>query len=196
MKTFRIYCCSLPLIMCLAGISQALDHSPYSLTTRCVSCHPMAAPTHRLAKPSISPKDLPLDSSGKVGCITCHDCITGTCSLRRPSPELCSSCHDCTRGMACVLGTVHMGDSPDILRLSLTACLGCHDGTIGRAEVDTHMVNVLYIPSRQLKSVTDSRIVLVDGKVTCISCHNPYGTGTRLVKSNSGSRLCLTCHRK
>ena len=199
MKSTQIIFFFLTLILSFAGTPQAVDHSPYTLTAQCVSCHQMASPSHRLTQPTVPPRDLPLDSSGKVGCVTCHDCITGTCSLRRSSPELCSSCHDCSQGMACILGTAHIGDSSDILRLSLTSCLGCHDGTVGK-EVgsESHKVNVLYIPGRRLNKIRDRSIVLVDGRVTCISCHNPYG-GTakaRLVKSNGGSRLCLTCHRK
>ena len=45
---------------------------------------------------------------------------------------------------------------------------------------------------------SDGRIKLPDGRVQCISCHDPHNTErhpSMLVKSNSGSRLCLSCHR-
>jgi predicted CXXCH cytochrome family protein len=101
--------------------------------------------------------------------------------------------------MACVLGTAHIGDSRDIPRLSLDNCLGCHDGSVAK-EVGTHRhpVNALYLGSRKgLNRITDKKIVLVEGRITCLSFHNPYGTRKgKLVKSNEGSRLCLACHRK
>jgi predicted CXXCH cytochrome family protein len=62
-----------------------------------------------------------------------------------------------------------------------------------------HKVDVLYFASgaNEMNEVMDRRVVFVDGKVTCLSCHDPYRSeGMRLVKSNSGSRLCMTCHNK
>jgi predicted CXXCH cytochrome family protein len=47
-------------------------------------------------------------------------------------------------------------------------------------------------------SAPDSRIPLPDGRVQCISCHDPHNTGRHpamLVRSNRGSGLCLSCHR-
>jgi predicted CXXCH cytochrome family protein len=41
--------------------------------------------------------------------------------------------------------------------------------------------------------------MLISGKVQCASCHdvhNGAGVGSLLLKSNSGSALCLTCHNK
>ncbi len=42
-------------------------------------------------------------------------------------------------------------------------------------------------------------IPLPEGRVECVSCHDPhgqYGIPNLLVKSNVRSALCLTCHRK
>lgn len=42
-----------------------------------------------------------------------------------------------------------------------------------------------------------STILLPDGKVECVSCHNVYAREANLLSvSNSGSRLCLTCHKR
>jgi len=41
-------------------------------------------------------------------------------------------------------------------------------------------------------------VKLPDGRVQCISCHDPHNTDRHpamLVQSNRGSRLCLACHR-
>jgi predicted CXXCH cytochrome family protein len=140
---------------------------------------------------------LPLDTSGNMICITCHDCISGKCVLRKPSPELCRVCHDCTQGMGCLLGVAHLESSPEVETLAHN-CLTCHDGAVATSIGGSkdHKVDVLYIPSKDYNYVTDRRIVFVNGKVTCISCHNPYASeGERLVMSNRGSRLCLACHK-
>ncbi len=177
----------------------AVDHSQYSTVRACRGCHQLASPSHGMKIMSARGK-LPLSSSGRIVCITCHDCVTGTCRLRDATSELCQACHDCKRGMACILGTAHIGDSENILRLSLDNCLGCHDGSVAK-EIGSHghPVNAFYLtgPRKGLNRITDKKIVLVEGRITCLSCHDPYGTGKgKLVKSNAGSRLCLTCHRK
>ncbi len=43
------------------------------------------------------------------------------------------------------------------------------------------------------------KVWLPDGKVECMSCHDPHdqsGEGKMLVRSNARSALCLTCHKK
>lgn len=48
-----------------------------------------------------------------------------------------------------------------------------------------------YFPMSQL----DKRIVLPDGKVSCISCHSGYGQEHgQSVMGNEGSNLCYQCH--
>jgi len=50
-----------------------------------------------------------------------------------------------------------------------------------------------YVPA----SMLNERVKLVEGEVHCVSCHavSAWG-GWTLVKSNSRSALCLSCHRK
>lgn len=108
-----------------------------------------------------------------------------------------------------------------------TLCLRCHDGTIAMdaiAPVKTirrpvshlnpssfstghgkgnHPVGVEY-PAfdrgyEPSNLVIANRVVLPDGRVECISCHDPHnmmGERAMLVRSNARSALCLTCHRK
>ena len=60
-----------------------------------------------------------------------------------------------------------------------------------------HPVDRLYVTNRNFNRLTDRKVELVDGKITCDSCHNPYRSEkARLVKTNAQSNLCLTCHRK
>jgi predicted CXXCH cytochrome family protein len=175
----------------------AEDHSAYKSLDQCLQCHPQTLPTHTLGKPKSMSQNWPLDGSGSLLCITCHDCVTGTCVLRKPSPELCRVCHDCTRGMSCLIGVAHLGNSPEIETLA-HKCLTCHDGRVATSIGGSkdHKIDIIYIPGRDYNYVSDKRIVFVNGKVTCISCHNPYASEEgRLVISDSGSRLCLTCHR-
>ena len=108
-----------------------------------------------------------------------------------------------------------------------TICLRCHDGTIARDTISEqsrqrftnrqdpsmfraghnttdHPVGVEYPKfDRQYRPITSviskGVIPLPDGKVECISCHDPHNANDQdhmLVMSNSRSALCLTCHRK
>ncbi len=104
-------------------------------------------------------------------------------------------------------------------------CLGCHDGTIGTSTIGSshamlagvregfkmssgfvwrdHPIGVPY-PSdpREYhpRSFVEARGVrLPEGRVECVSCHDPHkgaSTGNMLVMSNRRSSLCLTCHIK
>lgn len=94
-------------------------------------------------------------------------------------------------------------------------CLGCHDGTISKmaqAEVKggefqhgiglSHPIGIEY-PKVSRKNdyipldALPEEIQLFDGKISCLSCHNPYTKEKYLlVMDNKRSRLCLACHRK
>jgi predicted CXXCH cytochrome family protein len=105
-------------------------------------------------------------------------------------------------------------------------CLSCHNGTIASSTVGTshalfatgfatgdgerafafrdHPIGMEY-PSgrndyRPLGAVlSDGRIRLPEGRVECISCHDPHnhaGAEKLLVMSNRRSALCLACHEK
>jgi predicted CXXCH cytochrome family protein len=46
-------------------------------------------------------------------------------------------------------------------------------------------------------SAFNSKMILVNGRVGCLTCHNPLNPEkSHLVMSDSGSALCLTCHNK
>jgi len=104
-------------------------------------------------------------------------------------------------------------------------CMSCHDGVIagdvftsahstrlarqlgsdrfGMRGLTSHPIGVRYplvdARYRPISAVTaGGRVPLPDGAVQCISCHDPHNRGRHpamLVQSNSGSRLCLACHR-
>jgi predicted CXXCH cytochrome family protein len=174
-----------------------VSHSDYSSKEQCLECHPRAFPSHIFSRPLTMYEDLPLDLEGNITCFTCHNCTTGECVFRISKRELCSICHDCSQGMSCALGAAHMGSSENIENV-INACPACHDGATGPyISPDGHMINKYYRIDEGFRDISHTKVILVNGKVTCISCHNPYkNEENRLVKSNEGSRLCLTCHRK
>jgi predicted CXXCH cytochrome family protein len=108
------------------------------------------------------------------------------------------------------LGVPHHG--LDVDPSDVAACMGCHDGTIGKAVAfctvgcnssKAHVINKHYPPagkSREFNSITSVRargVVLVNDQVVCISCHDIAGQHEHhLVTDNKGSDLCLVCHIK
>lgn len=94
-------------------------------------------------------------------------------------------------------------------------CLSCHDGVVSkmtdiapRAGEFRHSIGLSHpigveYPIVSVRqdfvniSALPSSIKLFDGKVGCLSCHNPYGGKKNfLVMENRGSALCISCHRK
>ncbi|MGE3182693.1 MAG: cytochrome c3 family protein, partial [Phycisphaerae bacterium] len=107
-------------------------------------------------------------------------------------------------------------------------CLSCHDGVIakdvyasphaaswreldsgsvrgGRSRITSHPVGIRYpvdqrsyYPASALRVDEKDTVPLVDGRIQCITCHDPHNTERHpgmLVKSNQRSKLCLACHR-
>ncbi|RMF83145.1 MAG: hypothetical protein D6736_22065 [Nitrospinota bacterium] len=98
-------------------------------------------------------------------------------------------------------------------------CLSCHDGAIARFPVVSvglwryasfsgtnlgrHPIGIDYEETRRRRGrlrpvfTLDKRIKLIQGKVSCVSCHEPFSERNNgLVMDNWGSRLCLECHQK
>lgn len=100
-------------------------------------------------------------------------------------------------------------------------CLVCHDGVSapiaegsyrnspgeehsrGQVNGSSHPIGMDYaaysIGNRSFKNVEmlDRQMVLVDGKVGCLSCHNPLNPRrNHLAVSDARSELCLACHNK
>jgi len=180
-----------------ASVTKEVDHSIYQSKEQCIQCHPRLSPSHTFSKPLIMSDNLPLDFEGKITCVTCHNCTKSKCVFRKNKSELCKVCHDCTKGMSCIIAIAHLGNFQSIENLS-NMCLACHDGMEGPfIKPVGRMINSCYKIKKGFRDISSSKIILVKGRVTCISCHNPYKEeNKRLVMSNEGGRLCLTCHRK
>jgi predicted CXXCH cytochrome family protein len=94
---------------------------------------------------------------------------------------------------------------------SVADCLSCHDGQIGKPVsvssmianyFGSHPVNRDYPPPDKsdfyvpAELVASAGIRLVNGQVTCISCHNLKNPEKyHLADSIDGSDLCFKCHK-
>lgn len=101
-------------------------------------------------------------------------------------------------------------------------CLSCHDGLTapdvfasvhasswgeaqqrGRSRLASHPVGTRYPFNRpdyasEVEVTGNGNLPLRDGRIQCITCHDPHNTNRHagmLNVSNDRSRLCLTCHR-
>ncbi len=105
-------------------------------------------------------------------------------------------------------------------------CLGCHDGTVATSTIGSshsmlagvregfsvpkdfvwrdHPIGIPYPTGnrreyRPIAFVEKTRVRLPQGRIECISCHDPHhtsGLDDLLVMSNRRSALCLSCHVK
>ncbi len=103
-------------------------------------------------------------------------------------------------------------------------CLGCHDGTVATSAIGSshamlagvregftvpdgfvwrdHPIGVPYPGDRREyhpESFVGRKLRLPEGRIECISCHDPHnltGLPGMLTVSNRRSALCLTCHIK
>ncbi|MBI4668292.1 MAG: cytochrome c3 family protein [Elusimicrobia bacterium] len=157
----------------------------------CVVCH-----TPHSAKPSASLL-WNRDMTSAVFTLYQSPTINHTPGQPDGASKLCLSCHDGTiaidRFGSRTGGTAYVGWTN--LRTDLT---------------DDHPVSFVYdsamaAAAKTLKDPavansglggTISQDMLRDGKLQCVSCHNPHDNTNYffLRKSNAGSALCLTCH--
>ena len=113
------------------------------------------------------------------------------------SSLLCLSCHDGI--VASDIGAMHSVTS----RLNGPGDLDGPGIARGSGALTTHPVGIRYPVGRQTyhpASLVSSRdgLPLPDQRIQCTTCHDPHNRGRHegmLVRSNEGSRLCLSCHR-
>jgi len=151
--------------------------------------HELSTETYTMYNSTRSPTmdanvDIQPSGSSKI-CLSCHD---GTVALENYG--------DITDGTTFLYGDVLIGtylsdDQP--ISFVYDTSLATEDGE-------------LYDPSTKLSGIvgssgTISEDMLFQGKMECSSCHDVHNTravpGTKLLlKDNTGSALCLTCHDK
>lgn len=139
--------------------------------------------------------------SGRALCLSCHGSGTDRVSMHAQS-----------------FGKAHLMLSAFRVRESAPSdnetesCMSCHDGTTGvdagshatgaGVEGGDHPVGVTMrrgFRSRDgdfhFSNTVDRRVRLFSGAVGCGSCHSLYSAEpAKLVMSNRGSALCMTCH--
>ncbi len=115
-----------------------------------------------------------------------------------------------------------LSSKPPRLDDATRGCIKCHKMDVGKHFGPAHTVHIVGIdyveaarrsPSLVSAGSLDPRLKLVDGRVSCITCHteyvqeshtesymerdNPEATRYPMLRvDNSGSGLCLKCHRK
>lgn len=125
----------------------------------------------------------------------------------------CLSCHAGTVGLDEVVQLPDRYTGPGPARTTIDECESCHSGGSPAGGIDWegvwldtdlrkhHPISVLYDPSRvsgfrSAAEVEAAGLVLYNGKVQCMSCHEPHTQqfSPFLRLPNSGGSLCLVCH--
>ncbi len=178
----------------------------------CKLCHQQVYDVLTKTRMGILFVNHPRNATEKLGCETCHgpgmehsysagkqfgDMIRFTKGTPTPVSvrnDVCLKCHEKkerlfwkgsaheTNDMACTgCHTVHDGPGVaarfQLARLTVTdTCAPCHNKQVG-------------------EEMRFSHHPLREGKMTCVSCHNPHGTASpKLVRGLSNRELCFTCH--
>jgi DmsE family decaheme c-type cytochrome len=158
------------------AFSNSFVHSKHAgLEQSCQSCHAGAA-DH--AKGRMEGKETPGPSLKKLTagavnntCLTCHE--------KDRQANWHSGMHD-RRNVACIsCHSVHDAKSVKSLLATKTeseTCYSCHK-------------------SERAKTLRTSHHPVREGKLSCVSCHNPHdGSRPKLLQADTTNELCFTCH--
>ena len=182
----------------------------------------LSAAGPRQQTPSSRPAATSLDSfaGGLVG--SKHDFTAGGVANR----NLCQPCHTLhittTEAPLLIQNRPRAGRGAVEFDETTLLCLSCHDGLTApdvfasvhasswgeaqlrnQSRLTSHPVGIRY-PFGRRDYASDAeitgmgRLVLPEGRIQCITCHDPHNTDRQagmLQVSNDRSRLCLTCHR-
>lgn len=169
----------------------------------CATCHDI----HQQKRKSLFGKGyffLRRVETGKAFCTSCHY-------------KVLEEKHKADLDVAHISLEYREANEGDEIDKASADCLECHDDTVSRHErkrivtgiwdhgIDgfSHPIGVRYPDSKsplsrkKFTEVTEipPQIKLIDGKISCITCHDPYSTEKgQLVISNKRGALCLACH--
>ena len=139
----------------------------------------------------------------------------GTSMILDPQPSgnslACLSCHDGTIGLDEIIvpPTDFTGSPAGTL---IDECESCHSGGNPAGGIDwegvwldtdlrkMHPISILYDPSRapgfrSAAEVQAAGLFLFDGKVQCMTCHEPHSQQFQpFLRVPGGQGLCLSCH--
>lgn len=171
----------------------------------CITCHDV----HKEQKKYLAAEELEGllrgHTKGKAFCYTCHNQEALGAGWR----------HSLSINYAHKPGELTQDLNGALMDQFSVECLSCHDGvisTMASANIRSgefrhgsglsHPVGVLYPPVSvkndfMPQETLPEPIKLFNGRVGCLSCHNPYNSGKSfLVMPNARSGLCLSCHKK
>jgi len=201
-----------------AGLRQNLGGDNNQI---CVYCHTPHASNVAFGKAPLWNK--PLTSTvftmyGASSAGVAGQTMAGTATDAQPTDAAlaCLSCHDGVSAMNSVINAPGSGrisstgvligsnpPSPEPMT-NLVKAMG-YNGDM----TDDHPISIVYNEGRAgLRPKTTPLVdffgattvgnLLRNGKVQCVSCHDPHGTGWSMYlrNGNTGSTLCLGCHNK
>jgi predicted CXXCH cytochrome family protein len=180
----------------IAGSAHDFSTQTWSGERICIVCH-----TPHNA--DVSTADAPLwnhESTTAAFTPYASSTMDGTVGQPDASSKLCLSCHDGTVALENFGGTTTGGasvssgdlttDISDDHPISFT-----YNTALSTSDGELHDPSTA---SSGLGSTIDADM-LIGGKMQCASCHDVHNTAGHtflLVKDNTGSALCLTCHDK
>ena len=99
-------------------------------------------------------------------------------AIKRNMPEIkkdCAICH-----------VPHSSGGMLALKEPVTQlCIGCHPDRKGSVEHKVDVVPPMPVPG----------LPLTEGRVTCITCHDPHTNNNGKMLRISSEKLCLACHK-
>jgi len=155
----------------IGRFGQSYVHGPVA-GGNCTICH----------SPHGSQYEKNLNSPSQILCYTCHDDVEDQLNKKVVHPPFergwCVKCHD-----------PHSTNNKWVLtKSSETLCLKCHEEQ-GTLKIHKHPYNVR--PKDKKKVNLE---LTQDGKLECLSCHNPHSTNvSHLLKTNQ-EFTCIGCH--
>jgi hypothetical protein len=143
----------------------------------CLTCHYIHART--FYRNLLRGEDLSRKSRQEFLCSTCHGTQLTSRSPHDPDNESCSFCHTKTPRSGLPLAEILR---PDIQN----RCNFCHDTLF-----DGHYLTVNPFPDFESGLQRDMNIPLLQGRFTCISCHDPHSLEDQKIKMLRDDYLAL-----
>jgi len=207
--TALMYFCGWLLLLATPPVAQApaapTQNRTYVGEDTCVGCHDAeGANLHRTAHGKAQNPRAP---AGAHGCESCHgpgsahiddpsvpDSIRRFSSLKpRDVSETCLTCH--SRGSH----TQWKGSMHDARNLSCTTCHSVHSPKSEKSQLKTVSIVETCVECHKTEVAKLQRLghmPVREGKMTCMSCHNPHGTtNVRMLRTgNWVNETCTGCH--
>ena len=186
-----------------------LDQRAYVGQQTCVGCHAQEAKNWAH---TVHAKVFDLNPRNQLemqGCEACHG--PGSAHLQNPAAPLSiirfshrsqfpiaqqnAQCLNCHRGGQRIFWQSSVHETHDL------ACSDCHNpmasfsvkGLTARSSVNETCISCHKTQRAQFSR--RSHMPLLEGKLTCVDCHNPHGSTTEpLLKADSVNETCYNCH--